>query len=264
MSQEPVRQWLSARVRRGIARPDKLDTLQPHELLLPGVPPGPVEPVVLDHLPEERDDPLCAVAVHVGEVYLVAEHDQPHAQLHRREHHAIGCLPVLAVVVQSLEQQLRGGGRAEVEADHLHVGQRAEGGEEGHSLTRAGRAAEDHRLVLGQPGVEQGLVPHGVKGGHHHVRGGHLVSLHLHLGHLGRPGHPVTRHGHLNDTGSPREKRKAVTITVYETSANIKLNVILSGNAFLFLMHDSKYVFQAGQGTRRDNYDLPSNYSIPI
>jgi hypothetical protein len=28
--------------------------------------------------------------------------------------------------------------------------------------------------VLGQPGVEEGLVPHGVQGGHHDIRGRHL------------------------------------------------------------------------------------------
>ena len=36
-----------------------------------------VESVVLDELPEEGDDPLRAVRVHVGQVDLVAEHHQP-------------------------------------------------------------------------------------------------------------------------------------------------------------------------------------------
>ena len=54
-----------------------------------------------------------------------------------------------------------------------------------------------HRFMFSQPGVEQGLVPDSVQGGHHHVGGGHLVRLHLNLGHLGAPGHPITGHGHL-------------------------------------------------------------------
>ena len=41
----------------------------------------PVKSVVLDHLPEEGDDPLGAVGVHVRQVDLVTEHHQPHAQL---------------------------------------------------------------------------------------------------------------------------------------------------------------------------------------
>lgn len=44
----------------------------------------PVESVVFDHLPEEGDDPLGAVGVHVRQVDLVTEHHQPHAQLHHR------------------------------------------------------------------------------------------------------------------------------------------------------------------------------------
>ena len=43
--------------------------------------------------PEEGDDPLGAVAVHVRQVDLVAEHDEPDAELHRREHHPVRRLP---------------------------------------------------------------------------------------------------------------------------------------------------------------------------
>jgi hypothetical protein len=40
--------------------------------------------------------------------------------LDRRENHAVGRLPVLAVVIQRLEQQLRGGRAAEVQSNNLH------------------------------------------------------------------------------------------------------------------------------------------------
>ena len=68
---------------------------------------------------------------------------------------------------------------------------RPEGGEQGHGLARAGGAAQHlckarcycrcwgmscsyHGFMLGEPGVEEGLVPDGVEGGHHDVRGGNL------------------------------------------------------------------------------------------
>ena len=36
---------------------------------------------MFDHLPEEGDDPLGSVLVHVRQVNLVAEHHQPYTQL---------------------------------------------------------------------------------------------------------------------------------------------------------------------------------------
>ena len=146
-------QWLPARISGRVASSDKLDSLKPHKLLLlPST--CPVEPVVFHHLPEERDHPLGAVVVHVRQVDLVAEHDQPDAKLHWREDHSIWCLSILAIVVEGLQQELGGGGRAEVESNNLHVRKGSQGREEGHGLARTRGAAEDHRFVLCQPGVQ--------------------------------------------------------------------------------------------------------------
>lgn len=62
--------------------------------------------------------------------------------LHRSKHHSIGGLPVFAVVVEGFEQQLRSGGRREVQPHHFHVGQRSQRREQRHCFTGSGRAAE--------------------------------------------------------------------------------------------------------------------------
>ena len=150
---QPVAKGFPARICGRIASSNKLDSLQPDKLLLLARP-SPVEPVVLHHLPQEGDHPLGAVVVHVRQVDLVTEHDQPDAQLHWREDHSVGSLSILAIVVEGLEQELGGGGRAEVESNDLHVRKGSQGREEGHGLSRARGAAKDHWLVLRQPSVE--------------------------------------------------------------------------------------------------------------
>ena len=54
---------------------------------------------------------------------FAAEHPKPASifikYLYRGKDHAVGRLPVLAVVVQRLEQQLRRRGRAEVQTNYL-------------------------------------------------------------------------------------------------------------------------------------------------
>ena len=50
-----------------------------------------------------------------------------------------------------------------------------------------GGAAQHQRFVLGQPGVQQGLVANSVQRGNRHLWGCHLVGLHLDLGHLALP-----------------------------------------------------------------------------
>ena len=74
---------------------------------------------LFDHLAEERDDALRAVLVEVGQVDLVAEEDEPLAELDRGQHHAVGRLAVLAVVVERLQQQLGRRRRRKVEPHHL-------------------------------------------------------------------------------------------------------------------------------------------------
>ena len=75
--------------------------------------------ISLSHLSKEGDDPLRAVLVNVGQIDLVTEEHQPLAQLDGREHHSVGGAAVLTVVVEGLQQQLRGGGAGEVQTHNL-------------------------------------------------------------------------------------------------------------------------------------------------
>ena len=47
-------------------------------------------------------------------------------------------------------------------------------------------------IVLGQPGVEEGLMADSVQGGHHNVRGTNLMGLNLYLRNLVVPLSPLT------------------------------------------------------------------------
>ena len=84
---------------------------------------------------------------------------------------------------------------------YLHVGQGPQGAEERHGLAGPGGPTQDQRLVLSQPGIQEGLVADSVQSGHHHVWGGHLVRLHLNLWHLGLPRRPLSTDGHLQTGG---------------------------------------------------------------
>ena len=46
--------------------------------------------------------------------------------------------------------------------------------------------------MLGQPGVEEGLMADSVQGGNHNVRGTNLMGLNLYLRHLVVPLSPLT------------------------------------------------------------------------
>ena len=72
-------------------------------------------------------------------------------------------------------------GQKNTSQTHLKIRQRPESREEGHGFTRARWATQHHGFVLGQPGVEEGLMSHCVYCGDHHIRGSNLVSLHLDL-----------------------------------------------------------------------------------
>ena len=77
VAQEAVREGLAARVRGRVARAHELDALEAH----PRVVGGAVEAAVLQALAQEGEDALRAVLVLVGQVDLVAEDDEPLAQL---------------------------------------------------------------------------------------------------------------------------------------------------------------------------------------
>lgn len=62
------------------------------------------------NLSDEGYDPLRPVLVHVWQVDLVAEQHQPLPELHRGQDDAVRGAPVLAVVVEGLQQELRGRG----------------------------------------------------------------------------------------------------------------------------------------------------------
>lgn len=141
LSAAPVCEGLSARVSRRITGANKLNPLQFNPSLVRGA----VEASVLHHLQREQrrchdhfrhfqisaasrrlvhlsdegDDSLRAVFVHVGQIDLVTEQHQPLAQLDGGEDHAVRSPAVLAVVVESLQQQFGGGGTGEVQTNNL-------------------------------------------------------------------------------------------------------------------------------------------------
>ena len=61
------------------------------------------------------------ILVHVGQVDLVTEENEPLVELYGRQHNAVGCAAELAVMVKRLHQQLWCGGTGEVQAYHLHT-----------------------------------------------------------------------------------------------------------------------------------------------
>ena len=122
MTQESIRQRLPSGIRRWIAGADELDPLESDPLLVGSA----VKPAVLEHLAQEGNDALRAVLVHVGQVDLVAEENEPFVDLQRREDDAVGSASILAVVIEGLEEQLGRSGGGEVETDHFQVRQSAE------------------------------------------------------------------------------------------------------------------------------------------
>lgn len=71
------------------------------------------------YLPDERDDSLCAVLVHVWQIDLITEQHQPLAQLDGGEDDAVGGTAVLTVMIEGLQEQLWSGGTGEVQTDNL-------------------------------------------------------------------------------------------------------------------------------------------------
>ncbi|KAH6607744.1 hypothetical protein Trco_004057 [Trichoderma cornu-damae] len=187
VAEEPSAHGRAAGVGGRIAGPDELDAVEGDPRLVG----GPPEAVVLDELAQEGDGALGAVLVGGREVDLVAEDDQPAADLRGRQHHAFERLLVLAVLLERLDQEVGRRRAGEVEADDLHVRQLAESAEERHRLTGAGGAAEQQRLVLGEPGVEDVLVAHGIEGRDDDVGLDDGVRVDLDAGHLVLPRRPL-------------------------------------------------------------------------
>lgn len=79
------------------------------------------------HLTQETDDSLCSILVHIRQVDFITEHHQPFPKLDWGQDDAIGGLPVLAVMVEGLENQLWCCGAGEVEADHFQIRQCSQG-----------------------------------------------------------------------------------------------------------------------------------------
>lgn len=55
------------------------------------------------YLSDERDYSLCAIFVHIWQIDLIAEQDQPLAQLHWSKDHTVGCTAVLAVMIKGFQ-----------------------------------------------------------------------------------------------------------------------------------------------------------------
>jgi hypothetical protein len=78
-------------------------------------------------------------------------------------------------------------------------------------------------------------VPHGVQGGYDDVRRGHLVRLHLHLRHLGRPRHPLAADGNLRAFFYNGVFTQSGILVTYRTARHTKIGpiLILSCNKFI-------------------------------
>lgn len=141
----PVGQGLPARVSGWVTGPHKLHALK----LDPCVIGRPVEPAMLKHLSQERNDTLgvwkknilkssntvtplrhpqlhrtlwlhsLTVFIHVGQIDFITEQNQPLVHLYGRQHHSIWSTFVLTVLIECLQQQFWGGSTGEVQANHL-------------------------------------------------------------------------------------------------------------------------------------------------
>ncbi|GJC94168.1 hypothetical protein ColKHC_02994 [Colletotrichum higginsianum] len=208
VTEEPSTKGRTACIGGRVASTDELDTVEGD----PGLVRCSPETVVLDELTQEGDGSLRSVFVGRGQVDFVAENDQPSADLGRREHYSVQGLLVLAVLLKGLDQEIRRRCAGEVETDNLHVGKLAESAEQRHRLTRTGRTAKKQRLVLGQPGVQDILVTHGIQRRNDHVGLRDRVGVDLDGRHLVLPRRPLglgESDVEVNERASAVERRVA-------------------------------------------------------
>lgn len=132
-------QRLATRICRRIAGTDKLNAFQRYPCLIVGT----EKALMLDQLAQERDHALCTVRVHVGQIDFVAEQHQPLADLNGSEDDTVRGFAIFTVVVERFQEQLRCGGRREVETDYFHVGQGSQRRKQGHGLAGTGRTTKD-------------------------------------------------------------------------------------------------------------------------
>ena len=131
VSKEPMGERDSTRICRRVASSDELDPLEsdPRHVARPP------ESSALDELTNEGDDSLGSVLVDRGKVDLVAEEDEPPTDLDWGEDDAVGSLPVLAVLLEGLEDEFRSRRRREVESDDLELWEFPKSTEERHRLS---------------------------------------------------------------------------------------------------------------------------------
>mmetsp|Transcript_110735 Transcript_110735/g.352711 ORF Transcript_110735/g.352711 Transcript_110735/m.352711 type:complete len:877 (-) Transcript_110735:5495-8125(-) len=179
---------MSARVSGRVARAQELHALDADPLLVGRA----VEAAHLGDLTDEHDDPLCAVLVLLGQVALVAEHNNPPSELQRTHDQAARRLNDLAVGLEGLEQQLGRGPRGEVQGRQLKLtGHSLHRGHQCHRLAAAWRPAQDEGPALLEPRGQRRGVAHGVDGGDDERRVSDLVWLNVQSRHALGPMVPL-------------------------------------------------------------------------
>jgi hypothetical protein len=117
VSKESLSEGNSTGIGRRVASSDDLDVLE----FDPGLVRGPPESTVFDELAKERDDFLGTVVVRRGEVDLVAEQHEPSTDLNWREDDSVRRLAVLAVLLESFQDEFGSSRAREVESDDVEV-----------------------------------------------------------------------------------------------------------------------------------------------
>jgi len=60
-------------------------------------------------------------SIHIRQVDFITEEHEPFVQLHRRQNKAVGSLAIFAVMIKSLQHQLRSRSAGEVESNNLYI-----------------------------------------------------------------------------------------------------------------------------------------------
>ena len=185
-AKESVAERDTAGVGRGVAGADELDVVEGD----PRVVLGAVVASALSELAEELHDALGAIFIGGGEVDLIAEDNELLARGRGEDEAVLGVLH-LAVLIKDLRDGVGGGAAGEVKEGGLVLRGGTEDSGERHSLTGAGRAAEDDGLASADPRGDDVLVAGCIDGGNDNIVGTNLGSGDLRLDDAGADLRPL-------------------------------------------------------------------------